>query len=156
MSEASVALQEIDRQRVALAAKVRLPWWYACLFALTMLGLLGLPLINRFTSSEVSTWAVLWPAVIVSLLSDLVLGHVTGAKLARGTLRAYPSTRPAGLSMLAVGVVGIVGANWLVDVGQPAQAVVLAVICTVASVRCLVWQTAGIRKDIRTGRALTS
>jgi len=156
VNDASAGLQEIDRQRIALAAKVRLPWWYTGLFALAMLGLLGLPLINRFTSWEVGDWAVLWPALIVLYLSDRLLGYVTGAKLARGTLRAYPSSRPAGLSMLAVAVVGIAGVYLLVRVGQWPQAMVLALVCTVGTVRCLVWQTAGIRKDIRTGRALAS
>lgn len=155
MSEASAGLQEIDRQRAALAATVRLPWWYAGLFALAMLAMIGLPLINRFTSGEVGSWAVL-PVLVVLYLSDLLLGHVTGAKLARGTLRAYPSSRPAGLTMLAIAVVGIVGVYWLITVGQLPQAVVLAVVCTAGTVRCLVWQTAGIRKDIRTGRAQAS
>jgi hypothetical protein len=156
VSDASAGLQEIDRQRAALAARVRLPWWYTGLFALAMLGLFGLPLIDQFTSSDVGNWAVLWPALIVLLVSDRLLGHVTGAKLARGTLRAYPSSRPAGLSMLAIAVVGMLGAFWLIRIGQSPQAVVLAVVCTAASVRCLVWQTEGIRKDIRMGRARAS
>jgi len=156
VSDASAGLQEIDRQRIALAAKVRLPWWYTGLFALAMLGLFGLPLINRFTSWDVGNWAVLTPAVVVLCLSDLLLGYVTGAKLSRGTLRAYPSSRPAGLSMLAIAIAGMVGVHLLVNASQWPQAVVLAVGCTVATVRCLVWQTAGIRKDIRTGRALAS
>lgn len=61
MSDASAGPQEIDRQWAALAAKVRLPWWYTGLFTLAMLGLFGLPLTNRFTSWEVGNWAVLWP-----------------------------------------------------------------------------------------------
>jgi hypothetical protein len=155
MSDVSAGLREIDRQRAALAAKVRLPWWYTGLFALAMLGLFGLPLINHFTSGELGSWTPV-AAVIVLLLSDLVLGHVTGAKLARGTLRVYPSSRPAGLSMIAIAVVAMLGGYWLVGIGQSPQAVVLAGVCTVASVRCLMWQTAGIRKDIRTGRALAT
>jgi hypothetical protein len=140
----------------ALAAKVRLQWWYMGLFALAMLALLATPVITRATSWEVGNWAVMWPALAVLWLSDLLLGYVTGAKLARGTLRTYPSSRPAGLSMLAFAFVGIVGVTLLAKAGQSPTAAVLAVACTAGTVRCLVWQTAGIRKDIREGRALPS
>jgi hypothetical protein len=156
VNDASTALQEIDRQRAALAAKVRLPWWYVGLFALAMLAVLATPLVSGATSWELGNWAVMWPALVVLYLSDLLLGYVTGAKLARGTLRAYPSSRPAGLSMLAFAFAGIVGVILLVKAGQWPTAVVLAVACTAGTVRCLVWQTTGIRKDIRRGRAVAS
>jgi hypothetical protein len=156
MNDAPAALQEIDRQRAALATKVRLPWWYITLFALAMLAVFATPLITRTTSWEVGNWLVMWPALTVLWLSDLLLGYVTGAKLARGTLRTYPSSRPAGLSMLGFALAGIVGVTLLVKAGQSPQAVVLTVVCTAGAVRCLVWQTAGIRKDIREGRALAS
>ncbi|MEC3979503.1 hypothetical protein [Amycolatopsis sp. H20-H5] len=156
MNEASLALQEIDRQRAALAAKVRLPWWYAGLFALAMLATLAAPLVTRAVSWEVGSWAVMMPALVVLLVFDLLLGYVTGAKLACGTLRAYPSSRPAGLTLLGFAVAGIVGVPVLAELGRWPFAVVLVVVCTAAAVRCLLWQTAGIRKDIRAGRAVVS
>jgi hypothetical protein len=153
MNDASGALQEIDRQRMALAAKVRLPWWYVALFTLAMLALLAAPLVARATSWELGNWAVMTPALVVLCLFDLLLGYATGAKLSRGTLRAYPSSRPAGLVMLAFGIIGVAGVHLLVKADMVPMAVVLVVVCTVAVVRCLLWQTAGIRKDIREGRA---
>jgi hypothetical protein len=156
VNDASAALQEINRQRAALAGKVRLPRWYVALFAVAMLALLAAPLVMRATSWEVGNWAVLVPAIVVLYVFDRLLGYATGAKLARGTLRAYPSSRPAGLTMLAVAIVGIIGVNVLVNVGLWPHAVTLVVVCAVGAARCLVWQTAGIRKDIREGRALTS
>ena len=64
--------------------------------------------------------------------------------------------RAEAAQVRAIAIAGMVGVHLLVNAGQWPQAVVLAVGCTVATVRCLIWQTAGIRKDIRTGRALAS
>jgi hypothetical protein len=55
--------------------------------------------------------------------------------------------------MLVVVVAGVVGVNLLLDAGQVAFAVLVAVVATVLAVRCLVRQGAAIRADIRAGRA---
>jgi len=155
MSEASAAMQEIVRQRAALAARVQLPWWYVALFGLAVLALLITPLVAKITSWGVAQLGLMVPASVILVLFDLLLGYVTGAKLARGTLRAYPSTRPAGLTMLALVVVGLVGVHLLLP-AHLALVVLVSVVVAVGAARCLAWQAEGIRKDIREGRAVTT
>jgi hypothetical protein len=153
MPDAEHALDEVRRQRAALAERARTPAWYLALFGLAVLALLAMPFVARATSAAVANWVVLLPAVAVLLLQDQLLGLVTGAKLARGTLRAYPSSRPAGIAMLVVVVAGVIAVNWLLNADQVGVAVVAAVVATGLAVACLVRQGAAIREDIRTGRA---
>jgi hypothetical protein len=148
------ALRVVDRQRAALASRVRLPWWYAVLFGAATLALVGSPIVVREASSTVSNWAV-FAGIVVLLASDRLLGWATGARLSRGTLRDYPSSRPAGLAMIALFVVGIVAIWLLLPIDRVDLAIVVAVVVTVGVVRCLVGQTRGIRRDIREGRART-
>jgi hypothetical protein len=153
MRDAENALDLVRRQREALADRARTPVWYPALFGLAVLALLAVPFVARAASPKVANWAVVLPAVAVLLLQDRLLGLVTGTKLARGTLRAYPSSRPAGIAMLVVVVAGVVGVNLLLGFGQVAFAVLVAVVATGLAVRCLVRQGAAIREDIRAGRA---
>ena len=156
MSDASAAMEEIVRQRAALAARVQLPWWYVALFGLAVLALLITPLVAKITSWGVAQLGLMVPASVILVLFDLLLGYVTGAKLARGTLRAYPSSRPAGLSILALVVVGLVGVNLSLSAHLLPVVVLVSVVVAVGAARCLVWQAEGIRKDIREGRAVTT
>lgn len=155
MSEASEGVELVRQQRAALAQRVRLPWWYLVSFTVAILAALSLPLASWGLSSELSNWVVLVPALVVLLSLDRILGQATGARLSRRTLRAYPSSRPAGIAMLLIFIAAMLGEQVLITNGRVAVAVVVVMVAAVGVVACLVRQTAAIRDDIRAGRATT-
>jgi hypothetical protein len=153
MDDAAEGLDQVARQRSALAGRVVLPWWYVVVYAVAMLAVVGLPLASWALSPAWSEWVVFLPAMLVLLTLDRLLGRVTGARLSRRTLRAYPSSRPVGLAMLAIVGVTVIGESVLLNVGQVAAAFAVVVVAVVALLGCLARQTAAIRDDIREGRA---
>lgn len=156
MDEAAEGLEQIRRQRAALADRVTLPWWYVVVYAAAMLAVLALPLASWALSPELSNWAVFLPAMVVLFGLDPLLARTTGARLSRRTLRAFPSSRPAGVAMLVIAAVAVVGESVLLNVGRVAFAVGLVVVAAAGVVGCLVHQTAAIRDDIREGRATSA
>src|SRR6476620_3271377 len=91
-------LADGDRARAELADRIRLPAWYIALFAVVELVLLSAPLVGRAMPIVA---ALGWlPIVAFALLADRLLGLATGTRLARRTLRAYPSSRPSGMALI--------------------------------------------------------
>jgi hypothetical protein len=154
MGDTDAMLGELARQRATLASRIRLPWWYVALFGVATAALLSAPVVVQRVSDTAGTWGLLWPAILVYLLSDRLLGPATGVRLSRGTLRAYPSSRTAGIAMLLVVVGGTIGVYLLLAADMLPQALVVIVVATVAAVRCLVSQTAAIRRDVQDGRVV--
>jgi hypothetical protein len=144
-------LADVDRARAALADCVRLPAWYLALFVVVELVLLSAPLIGR--AMPIVAGLGWLPIVAFALLSDRLLGLATGVRLSRRTLRDYPSSRPPGIALIMVNVVGAVMIAVLVPSPHASSAVPVAVLATALAVRCLLRQTDGIRRDIRDGRA---
>lgn len=149
------SLSAIDRQRRLLAARVRLPWWYRSLLALLLLGLLSTPITTTLEHSTTGVLVAQLPTVLLvglGLVQHRLLAAVTGVRLARDSFRVYPSTRPALLSFLAVGVIGelVVGAlvRHHANIAQP---IAIVLVTGVIAMRCLDWQLCAIRGDIARG-----
>lgn len=148
-------LETVNRQRAALAERVRLPWWYRVVFVVAVGAVLALPLASREFSPALANWVLLLPAVVVLLSLEGLLGWTSGARLSRRTMLAYPSSRPAGLTMVLVVVAAVFGENALVAAGLLAAAIGVLVVALAAELGCLIWQNAAIRDDIREGRTIS-
>lgn len=153
MNEAREGLETVQAQRETLAARVRFPWWYLAAYALGIAAILAVPFVTRFIP-EVGSLVVL-VAVGLLMLLDRVLGAVTGARLMRRSLRAYPSSRPAGIAMLVVTFVATIGEMQLISSGQLGAILGVLALATALVLGCLIWQFRGIRRDIRDGRAVS-
>lgn len=151
---AAETLDVLREQRHALARRVRLPWWYVAIYTVAMAAVLSTPFLAALVSPGLSNWISVIPALIVVYLLDKQLARATGAQFSRRTLRAYPSARPAGIVTIAVCVPAILGEQILVNTGQPLAAAGVLIATTAVVVACLFWQTSGIRRDIRDGRAV--
>lgn len=152
MGAASNDLDRVHEQRAALAGRVRTPWWYLAAYGAGLALILGTPLATHYVP-EVGSLGILI-AMLLLMLLDRLLGTVNGARLSRRSLRAYPSSRPAGLAMVAITLVATIGEVVLLNTGRPASAGAVLVLATAAMLGCLSWQTSAIRRDIRDGRAV--
>lgn len=156
-SSATGAAENLDvlrGQRHALARRVRLPWWYVVIYTVAMAAVLSAPFLAALVSPALSNWISVIPALVVVMVLDKQLARATGAQFSRRTLRAYPSARPAGIVTIAVCVPAVLGEQVLVNTGQPFAGAGVLVATTAVVVACLFWQTSGIRRDIRDGRAV--
>jgi hypothetical protein len=148
-TEGTILAETRDR----LAQRARLPWWYVALQGLALLGLLAAPLVSRSSAGVYN--AVMWPSVLLLVFGDLLLRRLRGVAFSRRTLLAYPSTRRAGLALLAVGVAGVVAVNVLVRADLAGLALALAIAVAACCTALLLTMNAGMRRDIRAGRVLT-
>lgn len=151
MDEAREGLETVQAQRETLAARVRFPWWYLAAYALGIAVILAAPLATHFIP-EVGSLVVLVALGAIMLL-DRMLGAVTGARLMRRSLRAYPSSRPAGITMFVVTLTATIGEMQLINSGRLGAALGVLALATVLVLGCLIWHFRGIRRDIRGGRA---
>lgn len=152
MNEAGASLHEIERQRAALASRVRLPLWYRVLWALALLGLVSVPLLAPVMSWPAVFLAVQLPAIAVLSLSGYVLYRSSGTCLARNVARHYPSARRPLAFMVVAIVVGALVSTFLMVVGAVAAGIAVGVVTVAAAVYFFDRHLAGIRDDIRRGR----
>ena len=153
--ETDESLSAIDRQRRLLAARVRLPWWYRSLVAVLLLGLLSTPITTTLGHGSVGVLMAQLPALLLvglGLGQHRLLAAVTGVRLARDSFRVYPSTRPAMVSFVAVGVIGEFAVGTFVrHHANIAQPIAIVLVTAVIAMRCLDWQLAAIRGDLARG-----
>ncbi len=144
-----------QQARSRMAAKARLPWWYAAVLGLTMLVVLFFWPVSRLSgwSWMASSPLVQLPQwlVVVAALLGFVVSRVQGADFRR-TLMAYPSARVSGFLGLGVFVVGELVDMQLAGHGLPVPALVVAALTSVAVPALLGRHYSAVRRDIRAGR----
>lgn len=143
-----------ERARSALAERARLPWWFVGAQALGMLSLLGAPVLSRVIPWVWAYPVLLWVGVLMILAGQPILWRLQGASFSRKTLRAYPSTRRAGLAFLAAFLVAAVAEVLLFRSGVFWAAGALVVVAAVGWAGFLVQQNTAMRRDIRDGRVV--
>jgi len=154
MNDGSRDLERLQRQRTALAQRLRLPWWYLAATAVVVAVLLGLPFLQpRYVSDEAGQVSSLVLIMIQFGLSRL-LENTTGVKY-RGRNMSYPSARPVMWVTCAVAAASVAGEGVLLRGGDTVLAVAVVVVTVAAVVGILLWQNAAIRHDVRQGRAVS-
>ena len=156
MNDAQNALSEIDRQRAALADRVRLPLWYRTLWAVALVALFAVPLFATFWSSLTVFLAVQLQAIVVLSPSGVVLYRSSGACLARNTTRAYPSSRWPMAAMVATIVVGAGIESAVLFTLSTLLAAIVGGLAVVGAVTFFDRYLGGIRSDIRRGRVVAA
>ncbi len=145
-----------ERAREQLARRAHLPWWYITVLGVALFGMLSAPLLSHLTAWADAYAVVMWPSVLVLVFGDLLLRRVQGVAFSRKTLRAYPSTRRAGLTFLAVGVAGVVAVNLLARADLIGPGFAVAVAAATAGTGLLWGMNAAMRRDIRDGRGVAT
>jgi hypothetical protein len=153
--QARAALRHVDLQRDALADRIRIPPWYAVIYAAALIGLFTVPGLSVRPDHELArstVVAVIVLGVVALGLLDAAVGRSAGARLRRDRTHAYASTRTPIL-MTGFAVLGGSIVTWaLAETG----AWVLSILCglgiAVVALLGQYWQFRGIRHDIRAGR----
>ena len=146
------AVARVQAQRAALAERARLPWWFWVLFGLATVGLVGGSLFSRALPGDVSTYAVLWPSLLVYLAADRLVRWRRGIRISSAILRDYPSARAAGIGFVALAAVGVVAVAWLTRHGVLTWAVVVTVVVTALALAAMGVVQRAMVSDIREGR----
>lgn len=152
MNAASQDMEQLHRQRAALAQRVRLPWWYLALSAVMVAAVMAVPFLSEVIAPAVRPWVSLVPVLVMFVVNRL-LGRSTGVKLPYKLARAYPSVRPIGYATAGIALVACLAEYLLIGSGHTVFAVGVVVVAAAATVAVLVWRTAAIREDISEGRA---
>ena len=144
------ALELLRMQRSRLADRMRPPWWYlagiAVLWALTF----ACPFTSRYLPQGVRTWPILAAAVAVACLLHWSLARATGIKIDTRMFR-YPSGRPAGIAIIAMGTVALVTEVILIGRGLLVAAAAVAALGVAVEVALQQAHLRGIRQDLRAG-----
>lgn len=152
MDEAHRALDEVERMRTAMAARIRLPWWYVVAFAITWTGLLIGPVLSR---SHAELGLPSFPYWVVSILLLLVLAvdfrRRSGLHLAERS-REYPSLRAQLIPTIAVLGGGVVVAWGLSFLVPPLAALGVGMIGGVLAAMQVRRVNSGIHADVKGGR----
>lgn len=142
----------LGAQRSRLADRVRAPWWYLAGFGLAWALLVGSPFAAHFLAA--GSWLVVLLGLVLFYLLQWGLDRASGVAVrSNRTLDRYPSTRPAAITMLVVGCAGIVAEFLLLDHGQLAVAVAIAVVACVVGPACQLAILRGVRRDLAGGAA---
>ncbi|WP_199443498.1 hypothetical protein [Umezawaea beigongshangensis] len=152
MDEHKRALDEVERQRVAMAARIHLPLWFRCAFCVVWTGLLLAPVLtshhDRFglpAFPYVPAFALLLVVVLMSYRRRSGLNVAVRS-------RAYPALRRH-----AVGTAAVMGGGALVTWGLtvldlPLQALPVGLVAG-GLATAQVWRVnTGIRDDVLAGR----
>ncbi|GGN30050.1 hypothetical protein GCM10011609_87580 [Lentzea pudingi] len=158
MIDPKQALGEAARQRGAMAARVRLPWWYLALVAVSWTLLMGdgLPTARDFyQGAGISKFPYAYVGAFVLLPMLVLFRRWSGLHLVERST-AYPA-----LKRHALGTVLVFGGSFLVELalflmddrwsGAPRAAVAVAVISGCLAAVQLYRVNAGIRRDIADG-----
>ena len=152
MDEERRALDEVERMRTAMAARIRLPWWYVVAFAVVWTGLLIGPVLSR---SHAELGLPSFPYWMVSILLLLVLvvdfRRRSGLHLAERS-REYPSLRGQLVPTVAVLGGGVVVAWGLSFLLPPLATIGVGVIGGVLAAVQVRRVNLGIRADVKGGR----
>ena len=153
MSDARESLQEVDRQRAALADRIRLPRWYSYLYAAALLVLFVIPGLSVRPGHHISqptVTMVIVAAVVVIVLADVVMRRASGARLAASC--AYESARQPFMRTGWIMLAGSVATWATAEAVSWVLSICLGVAVAVLAVRGQHETLAAIRHDIRTGR----
>ncbi len=152
MDDAERALAEVRRQREAMAARVRLPWWFRVLIGVVWAGWLVSPVL-ALEHERFGLPALPYMQVAGAVLLVVLIGFRRRSGL-HTTMRswAYPSLR-GKLPVTAVVVVGGVVVVWgLALAGLPYPAIAFVLPAAAFAVGWVGRINAGIRRDVLEGR----
>lgn len=146
---ATEALETARRQRVGIAARIRLPRWYWGVYAISLLTAFLAP---AFIGSD-GSWLVLVSTGCIVVLGfvDVVVSGASGVRVRLHDSHLHPSLRWPLRGLLAAIAVGS-GATWiaLAEVSPVASALCgLAAVVAILAFRQRV--LAAVRRDIASG-----
>ncbi|MGX1977141.1 hypothetical protein [Streptomyces kronopolitis] len=152
--DAARALQEVERQRMAMAGRVRLPWWFLILFAVSSAAAVASPSLEAVSGhlGELQLFLLgLLGLVMVPLM--LVFRLRSGLNVLRES-RPYPSMRDPRrvFAVLAVVALGYLIFWWPSWFDMPWMSLACSVPYGCLFSEQLRRVTAAIRADIRAGR----
>lgn len=155
MTDPQTSLEEVDRQRAALADRIRLPRWYSYLYAAALLVLFVIPGLSvrpgHHLSHATVTIAIV-VCVVVLVLADAVMRRASGARLPADRAGTYVSARRP---IMRTGWIVLAGsaATWVAaEAVSWVLSIVLGVAVAALAMRGQRQTLAAIRHDIRTGR----
>ncbi|SDM85994.1 hypothetical protein [Allokutzneria albata] len=150
MDDPRLALAEVERQRTAMAARIRLPWWFLALFAVTWTAVVAGPALVEVGLPRLP-YTFFGVGVLIALL--VVFRRRSGLHLLWQS-REYPSMRRKRqvVGLVAV-LMGVPAVSWTcLFLGAPALAVAVAVVGGVLAADQCRRTNAGIRADVLAGR----
>ena len=154
MEDPKLALAEVERQRAAMAARIRLPWWFLVLFAVTWAFLVAGPVL-AWESEQLGLprfpYSLLFVGVFIPLL--VIFRRRSGLHLLWRS-REYPSMRRrrAGVLLGVLFLVPLVSLACYLVLGLPVVAIAIAVVSGVLAADQMRRVNAGIRADVLAGR----
>ncbi len=155
MTDAQRSLQEVDRQRAALADRIRLPRWYSCLYAGALLVLFVLPGLSVRPGhhlSHATVTIVIVACVVVLVLADAVMRRASGARLPADRAGAYVSARRPIMRTGWIVLAGSVATWAAAEAASWVLSIALGVAVAALAMRGQRQTLAAIRHDIRSGR----
>jgi hypothetical protein len=145
------ALAEVERQKLAMAARIRLPWWFLALFALTWAALVAGPILTReHAVVGLPSFPYNFAAVPVMLLLLIGFRRLSGLHLTVRS-RAYPSLKRGRIPAVAI-LLGGAAPVWAIYLsGAPRVALAAAVLAGCLATAHMWTVNAGIRRDVLEG-----
>jgi hypothetical protein len=140
-------------QRTRLADRFRAPWWYLAGVALLWAMVFAGPFASRYLPHGFRLWPILIVGGALALLLQWRMTSVTGIKTGFRNL-SYRPGRPAGITMLVVGLGGAGLERFLIDRDLIALAVVVGVLGVAAQVAAQLAMLRAIRRALRAGGGL--
>ncbi len=148
--EARHALDEVEHQRHRIAARIRVPAWYAVAYATAMMVAFVSPALVGENAGG-SMLLLVTAAIIVLGLLDAMVRRSSQARVPIHDALTYPSARRP---LVAMGVAIVVGSaiTWLALANvSRGVSLVCGVVSAVAVVSTRAWALAAVRGDIRDG-----
>jgi hypothetical protein len=142
-------LELLHAQRVQLASRLKMPWWYAVATAFALALGCAMPIGSHYLVGAGAWCGVL--AIIVFYLLQNALARVSGVAIGTRTLQ-YPSGRVWGIAVIAIILAACASETALLDRKLLAASIGVMALATLAGTGCWLGHLRGIRRDLETGR----